>query len=462
MNRLSVRLAMAFVAVTLIAVVTVAVAANWQAAGQFQQYLTRRALQDAGPLAAELAAYYDTTGSWTGVETVLAGYGAPGRGAGAGRGGPRVMLADSSGTIQYDPRSGRAGTSLTITERAAALPIQAGGVTVGYLMLGQPGPGAQALSAAEADYLRQLRGALWLAALVAGLLGAAAGLWLSRSLTLPLARVAEAARAIGRRDWSQRVPTAGTVELAAVAKAFNEMGESLQQAEVQRRNLMADVAHELRTPLSVLQGNLRALLDGVYPLELGEIATLYDETRLLNRLVDDLRELALAEAGQLRLNMQPVPVGPLVDAAMTLFAPAAEAQGVRLNTCIADPMPTVRADADRLSQVLHNLLSNALRHTAAGGRIECRVVTERSPVQGQSWVILAIADTGAGIAAEDLPRVFDRFYRGDQSRARQSGGAGLGLAIAKSQVEAMGGTIEAASTPGTGSTFSVRLAAATV
>ncbi|MEK7324020.1 MAG: ATP-binding protein, partial [Chloroflexota bacterium] len=237
-----------------------------------------------------------------------------------------------------------------------------------------------------------------------------------------------------------------TREVADVANAFNDMADSLQRAETLRRNLMADIAHELRTPLTVLQGNLRALLDGVYPLELGEIATLYDETRLLNRLVDDLRELSLAEAGQLRLNLQATDVRALLQTAAS-FAPVAEAQDLSLAVEMNDGLPLVNTDPDRLAQVIRNLLSNALRHTPGGGKVTVSASTEKKMIR------VVVADTGDGIPADELPYVFDRFYRGDKSRARASGGSGLGLAIAKTWVAAMGGEIGVESEPGRGSRF---------
>jgi len=457
MNRLSVRLMLAFVAVTLLAVATVALLANWQANGQFQQYVARQAALEQSGLVQALADYYVGQGSWDGVAAVWGATMGPGRGAGAGQGAPRTLLADADGVIRYDSRGTQVGVALSAGERESALAIESGGRVVGYLVAGQAGRNA-AMAPAAQEYLPRLSRSLLWAALVAGLVGVAAGAALSRTLTTPLARVAVAARALAQREWRTRAPAGGPTEVAEVAQAFNDMAEALQQAELQRRSLMADIAHELRTPLTVLQGGLRALLDGVYPLELTEIATLYDETRLLSRLVDDLRELALAEAGQLRLALRPVPVGPLVEAAAALFAPAAEAGGVRLTLALEPGAPAALADPDRLAQVLRNLLANALRHTPAGGAIGCRVAP--AVAAGRPGVQLVVTDTGAGIAAADLPRVFDRFYRGDQTLARQPSGAGLGLAIAKSLVEAMGGAIGVQSSPGAGATFTVWLAAA--
>jgi len=231
------------------------------------------------------------------------------------------------------------------------------------------------------------------------------------------------------------------------------MAASLAAAETLRKNLVADVAHELRTPLTIIQGNLQAILDGVYPLEAGQIAGLYDETRLLTRLVDDLHDLALADAGQLRLDRAPVDLIGVARTTVEHFTPAAEAAGVRLEMHANGSAGEVEGDADRLAQALRNLLGNALRHTPAGGQVTVQVH------QADGQVQLEVADTGSGIPPEDLPHIFDRFYRADKSRSRQGGGAGLGLAITRQLVAAHGGRIEVQSFVGQGTTFTIMLPA---
>jgi signal transduction histidine kinase len=252
---------------------------------------------------------------------------------------------------------------------------------------------------------------------------------------------------------SQRVEVSGSAELIEVASAFNDMAATLEQAEQLRRNLVADVAHELRTPLTVLQGNLRAILDEVYPLDKAEVARLYEQTRLLSRLVNDLHELAQAEARQLPLNLQETDLAHLVSATVDTFRPAAEAKGVGLEAGLPASPALAQVDAARLSQVLHNLLANALRHTPPGGTITLRAEA------GTEAVCLTVADSGEGIPAEHLPHIFDRFYRTDPARSRDQGGAGLGLAIARAIVEAHAGQIEAASPgpSGQGTLFTIRL-----
>jgi signal transduction histidine kinase len=278
------------------------------------------------------------------------------------------------------------------------------------------------------------------------------GILLSRSVSAPLSKLADAARSIGRRDLSRRVEVRGSQEIQEVAQAFNEMAADLQQAEILRQNLLADVAHELRTPITVIQGNLQAILDDVYELDKAEIAQLYDQTRQLTHLVDDLRELAQAEARQLPLEMIPVDLSVLASDVAAIYESIAEVQQIQLQTRISKGLPLIQGDRARLMQCLQNLLNNAFRHTPAGG------VVTLSVQQQEKILEVSVQDSGSGIAPEHLPHVFDRFYRVDPARARETGGTGLGLAITRAIIQNHGGTISAVSAgEGQGSTFTISL-----
>jgi two-component system OmpR family sensor kinase/two-component system sensor histidine kinase BaeS len=457
MNRLWVRLTLAFVLVTLVGVSTVALLANLSASRQFRYYLVHSGMMGQSNLADDLAAYYERQGSWDGVEDVFGDMGGPmqpgwGRGP-MHRGGASTLLADGQGLIVYDNSQGqRAGETLSRSERKLAIPIQVEGRTVGFL-LAIPPSGMQ-LQPQEQSFLDQVNRALLLAGALAGGLGILLGLGLSRGLTAPVARLTAAARRIAGGDLSQRVPETGSAEIAALGLAFNQMAADLEKAEGLRRNLMADVAHELRTPLSVLQGNLRAILDGVYPLEQAEITALYDETRLLSRLVDDLHELAQAEAGQLHLDLRRTDLAEVIQTTVANLAVAADAKEVRLTTDLAEGLPPVLADPDRLAQIMRNLLSNALRHTPEGGQVTVSATYNgHREFNGQAAIRIVVADTGEGIPPDDLPYVFDRFWRAERSRSRERGGSGLGLAIARHLVQAHGGQIGVESEVGQGSRF---------
>jgi signal transduction histidine kinase len=283
--------------------------------------------------------------------------------------------------------------------------------------------------------------------LAASLLGGAA----FRRLGTPFADIMSATDAIAHGDLSVRLRENNRGPLGSLAHRFNNMVTELERAEQQRRNQTADIAHELRTPLHIIQGNLEGMLDGVYEPTPEKITDTLDETRLLARLVDDLQTLSLAEAGQLPLHPTRFLLADLLNDAAAGFDSRAAAQNVTLRVDVPDPSPEISADYDRLNQVLTNLLANALRYTPENGQITLHA--EAIP----EGVRITVSDTGAGIPTEDLPYIFDRFWRGDKSRARTEGSSGLGLAITKQLVQAHGGTISAESEPGKGTRFTIEL-----
>ena len=257
-------------------------------------------------------------------------------------------------------------------------------------------------------------------------------------LTRPLNNLAQNVRQFDMTTLHLRVPERGSIEVKGVAKSFNEMASALEHAEDLRRNMVADVAHELRTPLSLVQGNLRAILDGVYELNYQEILRVYDQTRLLSRLVNDLHELAQAEAKDLKLNRENVELEAIIQNTVGAFKPLAEDHEISLDVQLTGELPILQLDRERITQVLHNLLGNALRHTPSGGQIKILAT-----VDAQNQLEIIVEDTGEGIPAEHLPYIFNRFYKVDKSRERAKGGTGLGLAITRAIVEAHGGTIRA-------------------
>ncbi|MCB0154159.1 MAG: HAMP domain-containing protein, partial [Anaerolineae bacterium] len=454
MNRLWVRLALAFGLVIISGIGMAAWLANGQISSQFRRFVMHDQLSSLAVPA--LADFYAQNTSWVGVETVLAELPSGGMGMGQGRGqgqgmmmgrGGNFTLVDASGHV-IDPATGQPGASrLDQDALTGALPIAWQGQTVGYVLPNGPGPSQ--LPGSAQTFLNQINRALLQAGLIAGAVGLVAGILIARGISAPLSRLAVAARYISEGKFDQRVSPQGSAEISDLAHAFNDMAVSLDQAETLRRNLVADIAHELRTPLSVVQGNLQAILDGVYPLEKAEIAAIYEETLVLNRLVSDLRQLAQAEAGQLGLDLQPVEIGPIIQETANLFGEPAGEKQLQITVSLPAALPPVLIDVDRTRQVLHNLLANAVRHTPAGGQISLTAKAAPATVE------ISVSDTGSGIAPLDLPLVFDRFWRADKSRSREQGGSGLGLAIARQLVEAQGGTIGVASEgqPGRGSRF---------
>ena len=351
LNRLWVKLTLAFLAVALLAVGVAALLSLRFTGDEFRQYVVRNNVMAEPFLSESLSAYYAANGGWVGVETALAEFWkSSGAGQGAGMGawgwakaagwawaadgtGAGLTLADASGRVLYDSSGQLTGRRLSDAVLAQGVALMQGDQRIGTLLNVQT---AQvALDAEGQAFLDRVRQSLLLAGALAVGLALVLGLVISWRLTAPLRQLTHAAGAIAAGDLSQRVPARGGDELGEVGQAFNKMAASLEEGETLRRNMMADVAHELRTPLTVIQGNLQAILDGVYPLDEAQVASLFDETRLLTRLVDDLRELALAEAGQLRLEHETVDLASLAQGVVGNFSPGAEAAGVKLACAIS-------------------------------------------------------------------------------------------------------------------------------
>ncbi len=276
----------------------------------------------------------------------------------------------------------------------------------------------------------------------------------ARRLTRPLRGLTKASEALAAGRLDTRVPGVRIRELDELATAFNRMAERLSSADAQRRQMTADIAHELRTPLSIIRGRLEGLQDGVYQATPEHVGGLLHETAMLERLVDDLRLLALAEAGQLPLYRESSDPHALLEGAVHAFTDQAHTQSIQFQIEAPAELPEVDVDPQRISQVLKNLLSNALRYTPIGGVVTLRAAIDPA---AESTLILSVQDSGPGIEPDDLPHLFDRFWRANRSRTRGSGGSGLGLAIVKQIVEAHGGHVAVNSTIGQGTTFSIHL-----
>nr|WP_129337478.1 HAMP domain-containing sensor histidine kinase [Cellulomonas endophytica] len=288
----------------------------------------------------------------------------------------------------------------------------------------------------------------------AALAAAAVSVVLTRRIGRSLAAVSTAAARVGAGAYESRVPDPGLgAEFDNLARSFNAMADRLHEADRLRARLLADVAHEVRTPVATIAGYLEAVEDGLQPLDATTIAVLREQAARLTRLAQDLSAVTRAEAGDLTLDLEPVPADALLGAVAAAAGERAAAAGVDLELKIADGLRPLVVDRTRIAQVLDNLVANAIRHTGAGGTIV--LSADRGPGE---QVVLAVADTGEGIASEHLPHIFERFYRADTARDRGRGGSGIGLAISKALTEAHGGTITAASAgPGKGATFTLTL-----
>jgi signal transduction histidine kinase len=456
------KLSLGFVLVAVVAVGLTAILANRATTRQFQIYVSQGRQTRAERLAPAFATYYALTGSWTGVAEWMANLESSqlgGRGQGQGRGlslsaTDRLLLADADGRVVADSQNSLEGQQLSSAELAFGAPIAVGDQLVGTLLIPSTAGVHETL---EAGFLQQVNQSLIWAGLAAGAVALVLGLVITRQLTAPLRELTHAAQRLTREKPGQtpqqdvpQVSIRSQDEIGQLSQAFNQMAQSLARQETLRRNLMADIAHELRTPLTIMRSDLEALLDGVYEPTPEIVASLQEETLLLSRLVDDLRALAQAEAGQLRLERQPTDLVDLLVGVVASFDLKAESEGQALTQELPPSLPLVDVDPQRVRQIAANLVSNALRH--ASGRPEgsgtSRVVV--SAARQGDMVQVSVVDNGPGIAPEDLPHIFDRFWQGDRAGA---GSSGLGLTIARELVRAHGGKIWAESVPGQGATL---------
>jgi len=310
--------------------------------------------------------------------------------------------------------------------------------------------------ASQRLFLANFNRSLWFAGGTAGLLAVIAGLVLARRLSHPLQELHDAVTGVAAGNLQQKVGLGGGGELEDVASAFNTMAHRLQESERQRQELLAAVAHELRTPLSIIEGNLEAMLDGVREPTPDLIATLHTQSALLSQLITDLRDLSLADARQLSLRRRPVDLTALCRESVDAMGLWIEERKVTVQVS-GEGNTTAEVDPDRLRQVVQNLLHNAVRFTPAGGRV--RITVREMAREQNQWVALEVEDEGPGIPAESLTRVFEPFYREDPSRSRASGGTGMGLAVVRLLVQVHGGDVRAENRPAGGSRFVVQLPA---
>jgi two-component system sensor histidine kinase BaeS len=447
MRSLALKLTLAFLLVGLIGAMLMAYFVWRNTERRFDQFVVDR---DRASFVSLLVQHYQANGNWNGVEEVFE----------SGRfQAPEpynhhaaLVLVDVNGEVVFSRGDNQAINQSLQRDRGRGVPIIVDGNLVGWLrsvpLSQSPRPDSP-----EARFLADTTRAILYSAIGATVIALLLGILLARTLTRPIRELTLITRVLAKGDLGQQVSVRTRDELGELAASFNQMSAELARSSELRRQMTADIAHELRTPLSLILGYTESLSDGKLPATQETFDIMHDEAQHLSRVVDDLRTLSLADAGELPLARRPVDPRTLLERAMSAHLPEAQQQGISVQVEASPDLPQVEVDPGRMAQVLENLVNNALRYTPEGGRIVLSIEANASTIK------LRVQDNGVGIASEDLPYVFDRFYRSEKSRPRQGTESGLGLAIAKSIVEAHGGSLWVESALGEGTTFTIALPA---
>lgn len=450
MRSITTKLILAFLGIGILSVAFISFSVRWNTRNEFINFLSD---QDRNDLISQLADYYSENGSWQGVETTFTTPGGSmGMGNGPGHGHMEMhtfTLCDESGSVIFTNESNtQVGARLTNEQLDSGTPIMNNNRVVGILVASrQPFQG----NPRELEFIERTNLTLLYIGFGAALLALLLGIFLSRTLTRPLRELTAAAHAISQGDLSQQVSVRSRDELGELAQAFNTMSTELSRSINTRKQMTADIAHELRTPLSLILGHAEAVHDGVLQPTHENFEIIREEAVRLEHLINDLRTLSLADAGELRITPQPVEPDRLLNEVVALYQYQTRAKSINLIIDVAPPLPTLELDPVRMTQVLTNILDNAIRHTPENGSITL------AARQTENWVQLSVQDSGPGVAQETLDLLFERFYRTDSSRQREAGGSGLGLAIARSIVQAHNGQIWAESEAGSGLRVNIRL-----
>jgi signal transduction histidine kinase len=412
------------------------------------EYDQLRTDQAKSALIAQLTTYYQTNGSWNGLDDWLRQNGAPSNPPEKPAPPQFFVVANADGVIVSGNGPFHVGDRAAPFQIEQGIPVMINNERVGTLLVGNPPP---QLDPREQLYIDRTNQALFIGAIGASVIALLIGILLSRQFLRPLSELREAIAAMRHGDLNQQVQVRTRDELGELAQGFNQMSAQIHRANQLRRQMTADVAHDLRTPLMVITGYLEALCDGTLQATPARFQAMYHEAMLLKRLIEDLRTLSLADAGELKLIYQSVNLHELLQQVKQSFEPIAQQQQINLSVHADEALSDLRIDRERMAQVLGNLVSNALRYTPEGGSVILSAAIRSSAVQ------LTVQDTGTGIDPEKLPNIFERFYRTEESRHQYADESGLGLAIAKSIVESHGGTISATSQVGEGTTMIISL-----
>ncbi len=437
MRSLTTKLILAFLLISLLSIAVIVALTRFATNREFNRFISD---QYKTQLSERLALYYDEHGSWNGVDAITVEFegGQPGPG---GNPPSFFAIADMDGLVVRESFQHKMGENVDKTTLDASMPIQVDGETIGYMILETP-PERQ--NPRENEFLRRLDLSLLLSAIGAVILALVFGIMLSRNITNPVSELTSATHAMADGKLGQKVKVRSRDEIGELAESFNKMSGDLANSFNLRKQMTADIAHELRTPLSLIIGHAEAVHDGVLPPTRENFEIIREEANRLEQLVNDLRTLSLADAGELSMEFQPVDINKMLSDIQTHYLYQFNQKRVILDFKPAPGILKVNLDPARFSQVITNILDNALRYTPAGGHVT--VETKQS----ESGSEICITDSGSGVSPEEAAHLFDRFYRANPSRTREEGGSGLGLAIAKSIIEMHSGKISAKSEEGKG------------
>jgi len=436
------RLLVAFTLAILVAISTVFFFINQATQDEIRRFGEQVERTRIDRMEIELSRYYFRYGDWKGIQPLMEQWG--------NLYGQRIVLTDTNRIVVADSRAELLGDSYAPESSGRRLISRWGAGNIGTIYITPTSSTGVDISSIQIVFGAIGRFFIW-GGLVAVAIALIITFFLSRRILAPVKSLTLATKRLGQGDFSQRVQSKDKSEVGELAQTFNAMAGDLERVEQLKRNMVADVAHELRTPLSNIRGYLEAIRDGVIKPDADIFRSLDEEAILLSRLVDDLQELSLAEAGELKLVCRASDITELIKQTVAVVQAQAVTKGVSLSIDVTDKLPPANIDPHRISQVVRNLLENAVAHSAKGDAIT--VTASRK----DDYLEVSVTDTGEGIPGEDLPNIFERFYRVDKSRARATGGSGLGLTITKRLVEAHGGKIEARSEPGEGSRFTFTL-----
>ncbi|MFC1869850.1 sensor histidine kinase [Chloroflexota bacterium] len=468
MRSLTWKLGGALLLIVVISVGLMAYLTNINTTREFGQYISQGNQQYVQNTSHALGQIYSREGNWTRIQTLLPAL--------LRSTADRLVVADASGVIVGDTTNQwlgetadsvglSSGTLITVSEKNVGelyLTTSQMGMGRGHMGGGRGGPPTitPPVITAEQNFLSQANSSLIFAGLIAAAVALITGLVLTRQITRPIKALVNGSRQIARGNLRHRVEIKSNDEMGNLGQSFNAMAVSLDEAEQERRRIIADIAHELRTPLTVIEGTVTGIQDGVFQPDKEHLDAIKEQTSLLTRLTSDLRDLSRAESGQLKLVLTLTDLIDLVRRQASQFEVKAQEKGIETKLVLPEEAPKVNVDPARIEQVLGNLLTNAVRHTPSGGSITVLIRTldrDKAHQIDSPSLLLSVADTGEGIAPEHLPHIFERFYRVETSRARREGGTGLGLAIVKQMVQAHGGKVWVESEPGKGSSFYVAL-----